>query len=456
MQSHRSNEEMKTSKSHLKWPLNLEKLLDKNQLKTFSKLFQNTNDFIFFSIMGDEGLPGSVIEVNDTTCSKLGYTREEFLALPPEKLGSHMDNSSAEKVKNQLLQEEPVFFEMIFFAKSGMPIPVEVNASIFILEGQNLVLSVARDITECKKIEKKLMENNKELTKAMDELKHTQQQLLQQEKLAAIGQLAAGVAHEVNNPLGYIYSNFETSRNYFDSYKKVLDAYRSCISSFHHAPREKLKTEIDQIKNLEEKIDLDFIGRDLEELFEDIEDGLERISEIVMSLKTFSRVDQNTRLEAYSLNEGIKNVLLVARNEIKHHARVVEVLSDIPVIQVLGNQINQVLLNVTLNALYAIKEKKSDALGLITVSSRWSKEYIICQIEDNGIGIEDVYKNRIFDPFFTTKPTGQGTGLGLSIAYDIIVNKNGGEIIVDSTPGVGTKFTIKLPIEPMKRKLVKK
>ncbi|MFZ5944958.1 MAG: sensor histidine kinase [Bacillota bacterium] len=290
--------------------------------------------------------------------------------------------------------------------------------------------------------------SEEEAKATLDQLRKTQEQLIQQEKLAGIGQLAAGVAHEINNPLGYISSNFETSRDYFNYYKKTLQTYRNFIHFLPHISAKKLDAKIQEIKELEED-QLDFISSDLEDLFNDIEDGLKRISEIVMGLKTFSRVEQNDQFEDYDLNSGIRNTLLIARNEIKHHARVVEILGDIPMIQAKGSQINQVLLNIILNAAYAVKDK-SENLGAIIVSTERLNDYVRCEIEDNGSGIEEKNISKIFDPFFTTKPIGRGTGLGLSIAYDIVVNKHGGEISVESEAGGYTKFIIKLPIKQLK------
>ena len=294
---------------------------------------------------------------------------------------------------------------------------------------------------------KKMMDSNKELKLALDELKVMQKQLIQQEKLAAIGQLAAGVAHEINNPLGYIHSNVETSRVYFNKYRQMFDYYKEFIDSLSSIPSDELKLKIKGIKSLEKKSGLDFISKDSEELCDDVEDGLKKISEIVTSLKTFSRVDQSEELERYDLNKSIKNTLLMARNEIKYHARVVEILDDVPFIRVMGNKVDQVLLNLILNAVHGVKAREIDGLGLIIVSSYVENGYILCKIEDNGIGIEEDNIKRIFDPFFTTKVTGEGTGLGLSIAYDIIVNKCGGELLVESIPEVKTIFTIKLPIK---------
>lgn len=292
-----------------------------------------------------------------------------------------------------------------------------------------------------------MMDSNKELKLALDELKIMQEQLVQQEKLAAIGQLAAGVAHEINNPLGYIHSNVETSRVYFNKYREMFIHYKEFINSLSTIPSEELKLKTKGIKTLEEKSGLDFISADSGELCDDVEDGLKKISEIVAGLKTFSRVDQSRELERYDLNKSIKNTLIMARNEIKYHARVVEKLDAVPFIRVMGNKVDQVLLNLILNAVHAIKARERDDLGLIVVSTRVSNGYILCEIEDNGIGIEEENIKRIFDPFFTTKVIGEGTGLGLSIAYDIIVNKCGGQLLVESRPEVKTIFTIKLPIE---------
>ncbi|OCZ49600.1 ATP-binding protein [Dehalobacter sp. TeCB1] len=289
--------------------------------------------------------------------------------------------------------------------------------------------------------------SDEELKNTISRLNRTQEQLVQQEKLAVIGQLAAGVAHEINNPLGYISSNFETSRLYFDQYTNMISAYHSFLEKLPPSERDRLAPQIENLRKLEETSNLKHISTDLEDLFYDIEDGLKRISEIVAGLKTFSRADQGNEFEDYDLNNGLRNTLLVARNEIKHHARVIELFGELPLIQAKGNQVNQVLLNIVLNAVYAIKAKKPETLGSIMVSTEVAGDFVQCQIEDNGTGIHKENLKEIFNPFFTTKPVGQGTGLGLSIAYDIVVNTHGGQISVQSTPGVSTRFMIQLPIK---------
>ncbi len=299
-------------------------------------------------------------------------------------------------------------------------------------------------ISRNKLIEKKLMENNSILIQTLEQLEKTQERLVQQEKLVAIGQLAAGVAHEINNPLGFIYSNFETSIKYFNQYKEIIKVYREFIN--YLKPYADLKEKIEDIENLEQKYGIEFISSDSEELFNDIEDGLKRISEIVKGLKTFSRVGLKEKFDNYDLNDGIKNTIIIARSAMKYYVNHIESLGKIPYIKAKGSEINQVLLNIILNAIYAVKSKNDNKLGTITISTDVIDDFVKCEIEDNGVGIDNDSINKIFNPFFTTKPIGQGTGLGLSIAYDIVVNKHHGKLWVESKLGIGTKFIIMLPI----------
>ena len=299
--------------------------------------------------------------------------------------------------------------------------------------------------------ENQLIKYNNQLQKALEDLQHAKDQLVQQEKLVGIGQLAAGVAHEINNPLGYICSNIETSKQYFTKYNKMFNSYKSFIDKIPNLSPEEMDLKIREIKSLENKSNIDYISEDLEDIFHDVEDGLDRISEIVLSLRTFSRIDQTLEMEEYDLIKGIENTLLIAQSEIKHHARVIREFEDIPNFNAFGNQINQILLNIILNSLYAIKAKTLTELGLIIIRVYQKEDYIICEIEDNGIGVDEIDINKIFNPFFTTKPIGKGTGLGLSIAYDIIVNKHGGRLLVESIPMESTKFTIKLPLDPLNK-----
>jgi len=402
---------------------------------------------IFVSGITEDGKPGPIIEVNDTACRMLGYKRKELLS---RRLSELVENIAADNMANlagRLLNGEDVSCEMVFSAKSGERIYTDTRARIFEYGSLKVILTVARDITKQKLTEKKLTEKNDQLTKTLRKLEHAREQLIYSEKLACIGQLAAGVAHEINNPLGFICSNMEITRKNFGDFREILSAYRDFALLVPDLSAEDIIEKIRRLKALESEKDLDFMLKDQGDMFDDIEDGLERISEIVTGLRAFARQGLENVFEEYDLNKGMHNALLLARNDIKYHADVKLDLGEIPLIQAISSRIDQVLLNIILNASSAIKEKKMEKPGLITITTDTENGFVKCRIEDNGIGIEKKNIGKIFDPFFTTKPPGQGTGLGLSIAYDIVVNQHGGQILVESMPMMGTCFTILLPVD---------
>lgn len=276
-------------------------------------------------------------------------------------------------------------------------------------------------------------------------LKRTQSQLIQKEKMAGIGQLAAGVAHEMNNPLGFVTSNFNMLGEYVKRLIDLITAYRNFIEGMSGEVDTEIREAILELQQLEKQKKLDFLLEDLDPLFSESKDGLARVGEIIKALRIFSRVDVANQYEEYDLNTGVETTLVVARNEIKYVADVVNHFQEIPTAKAIGGQINQVLLNLLVNGAQAIKSAKMDEKGIIKVETFFDGEYIGCSITNNGPVIPQEIRDRIFEPFFTTKAIGEGTGLGLSISYDIIVNQHGGKISFVSTPDEGTTFTIKLP-----------
>ena len=290
-----------------------------------------------------------------------------------------------------------------------------------------------------------LRKKNSELEIAYKELQNAQSQVIHQEKMASIGQLAAGVAHEINNPLGFVTSNFETLQKYVLRLVEVIKALRSFRADVPVLESILLQQKAEEIEVLEKQAKLEYVLQDMNGIFLETQEGLKRVGDIVKALRVFSRVDQQGKLEEYDLNEGIRNCLIVSRNEIKFVAEVKEELLNIPLVSAIGGQINQVLLNIILNAAYAIKEKGMEGLGIISIRTYFEDQSVYCLISDNGKGMPANIKKDIFNPFFTTKPVGQGTGLGLSISYDIIVNKHHGDISVESVEGEGTTFTLRLP-----------
>jgi signal transduction histidine kinase len=302
------------------------------------------------------------------------------------------------------------------------------------------------DITNINIFNKTLKPESIKLEEIAKQLEATKQKLIEEDKMASIGQLSAGIAHEINNPLGFVLSNFETLKKYIDRFKRTIFSYREFKSTLLSTKADNYCNYIELINKIEDEKNLDFILEDLNELFNDTEDGLERVRKIVLALRTFSRQDQDGVFEQYDLNSGIETTLLIAKNEIKYTAVIDKDLGNIPLINANSGQINQVFLNIIINACHAIKDKHSNSLGLIKIKTFCDDTYVYCCIEDNGTGIAKENLQNIFNAFFTTKPLGIGTGLGLSISYDIIKNKHHGDIILESKQNEYTIMTIKLPL----------
>ncbi len=302
-------------------------------------------------------------------------------------------------------------------------------------------------IAKRKTVEAKLAQQTAEIQETLEKLKATQDQLIQREKLAGIGQLAAGVAHEINNPLGFITSNISSLELYVNNFVSLLNMYKKLGSAIANGNDEEVQSLIKEIAAYEAEKSIDYMLGDLGELFADVNEGLGRVSKIVKSLRVFSWIKPEIVYETYNLNQGIEDSLLIAQNEIKYYARVEKCLADIPEILARGSEVDQVLLNIIINAVHAIKARDSENLGLIKITTSSDDKFVYCRIEDNGTGITEENLKNIFNPFFTTKTVGEGTGLGLSVSYDIIVNQHHGAIQVDSIVDKRTAFTIKLPIE---------
>jgi signal transduction histidine kinase len=310
------------------------------------------------------------------------------------------------------------------------------------------VIEIANDITD-----RKITETFNEYTRkkaAEHELQQIQSQLVQSEKLASIGQLAAGVAHEMNTPVGFVACNFETLEGYMEKILTLLDIYDQLAQRVESSDKDHRLRTLAKIKELKEKMRFDFILKDLAGLFEDSKEGLERVTKIIQNLRDFSRVDQAGDLARYNINDGITATLTVARNEIKYRAEVKTEFGNASEIFCNPGQINQVFLNILVNAAQAIESQEREGTGHISITTYEADGYVVCEIQDDGPGIPPDKLRKVFDPFFTTKPAGKGTGLGLSVSYDIIVNKHKGQLSVESKEGQGTKFTIKLPTAPVR------
>lgn len=272
------------------------------------------------------------------------------------------------------------------------------------------------------------------LQHAFDELKRTQDQLVQSEKMASIGQLAAGVAHEINNPIGYLHSNLNTLGQYVEDVLRVVKTYEAALPSVTDPIP---KAAIDQ---LTKETDFHFVLEDIPKLLAESQEGVQRVRKIVQDLKDFAHAGENEDWQWVDLRHGLSRTLNIVHNELKYKAEVQQSYEDIPEIRCLPGQLNQVFMNLLVNASHAI-----DTNGMVRVSARQKGENILVEISDTGCGIPSDVIGRIFEPFFTTKPVGKGTGLGLSISYGI-VKKHGGRIEVESEVGRGTTFRVVLPV----------
>lgn len=288
-----------------------------------------------------------------------------------------------------------------------------------------------------------------QFSQTLKQLRQNQAQIIQTEKMASLGQLVAGVAHEINNPVNFIYGNLPHATEYAQDLMHLLQLYRQ---HYPH-PASEIATAI-------ETIDLDFLAEDLPKLLTSMRAGAERIQKIVLSLRNFSRLDE-AEMKVVDIHEGIESTLMILQNRLKakpNHLgiQVIREYENLPLVECYAGQINQVLMNILNNAIDALEERdqqrslndqEAQPSTIRIKTSALSNHQIAIQILDNGCGIPEQVQQRIFDPFFTTKPVGKGMGLGMSISYQIVTEKHGGQLYYHSTPEQGTEFVIQIPIQ---------
>ena len=424
---------------------------------------------------------GKLIYANPAMERLTGFTCEELLAMEFWEIAHPDSPDSREQLRARgeaRLRGEAVagHLEYHINTKSGVVVWIENSAAMTEYQGAPAVLATYVDITERKHAEEalqnthnnleqlvlqrtaqlaqanlnlkedmqrreqaeaKLLRRNAELADLNARLGEAQGQLLQSEKMASIGQLAAGVAHEINNPIGYVQTNMGSLESYLGDLFRILDAYAGAD--------EALPADLQacvEVQRLKAELDLDFLREDIPKLMAESRDGITRVSKIVQDLKDFSHVDSNQEWKWADLHQGLDSTLNVASNEIKYKADVVKEYGTLPQVECLPSELNQVFLNLLVNAAHAIADGER---GTITLRSGCDDKQVWVEVTDTGSGIAPENLKRIFDPFFTTKPIGKGTGLGLSLSYGI-VKKHGGSIEVDSELGKGSTFRVILPI----------
>jgi signal transduction histidine kinase len=315
--------------------------------------------------------------------------------------------------------------------KGDMPsVAVKSSGAVETKELGNIFNNMIRSIRETANEKEKY---SRKLENAYNDLKASQEQIIKQEKMASIGQLAAGVAHEINNPIGFISSNLGTLEKYVGKFTDFIQIQSEVIASIENI------SSLEALEKKRKKLKLDYIINDVKELINESLDGSERVKLIVKNLKTFSRQDES-EYRAADINDCIKSTLNIVWNELKYKATVHNEYGEMPPTKCYPQRLNQVFMNLLVNAAHAIENK-----GDISIKT-WNRDgSIYASISDTGRGISEDKIKKIFEAFYTTKPSGEGTGLGLSISHEIMDQHNG-EIIVKSKEGKGTTFTLKIPV----------
>ncbi|MBU0768102.1 MAG: GHKL domain-containing protein [Proteobacteria bacterium] len=361
-----------------------------------------------------------------------------------------------EKEYNQTLKELQVTSDNLFWQSQELKArneEFEAYADLLLIQKYELEKKTAdiievnkklyTEIAKRKQIEKALRSSKNKLEQTLTKLAETQTYMIQSEKMASIGQLAAGVAHEINNPTGFVSSNLKTLSDYIQDISSLSKEYRKLISELkkdrdgggHH----EISGQVKRIETLEEEVDFDFVLKDVFELIDESKEGTERIKKIVQDLKDFAHPGEDKPKFA-DINQNMDSTVNVVWNELKYKADVTKDYGDLPQIQCYPQLLNQVFVNLLVNAAQAIDDR-----GEIRIKTRADNGYVEIRISDTGTGIPKENLPKIFDPFYTTKDVGKGTGLGLNVAYNII-KKHHGKIDVESEVSKGTTFTIRIPI----------
>jgi PAS domain S-box-containing protein len=380
------------------------------------------------------------VRANPAACVMFGYTEAEFLTKgvgdihPTEHLSMVVGHFVAQAEGREVIAES-----LPCLHKNGTVFYADIGANSIVYNNRPCQVGFFRDVTKRKQAEEALARNMVQLADMNRRLQENQIQLIQSEKMASFGQLAAGVAHEINNPVGFVMSNLGALQGYVAIFKKLLDFYDQLVVALHAGNIPQQETLLREIEKIRSEEELSFILKDVDELLKESYNGAERVKDIVQNLTRFVRLDEAKMKEA-DINDGIEVTLKVIGNELKYKCQVHKKLEPLPPLLCYPSQLNQVFLNLLVNAAQAISEK-----GDIFIETRATDKEIIIRIADTGRGIAPEHIPKLFTPFFTTKPAGKGTGLGLSISQGII-QKHHGFIHAESELGKGATFTIHLPV----------
>jgi two-component system, NtrC family, sensor kinase len=392
----------------------------------------------------------------------------ELLQQAVEERTSELQQAN-KQLRNEVIERKKAETELRI-ARDNLKVEVEERTA----ELTQANLKLKEDIEERNRVEialrqseSQLQEQTNKLQQALQEVHTYQSKLIQTEKMSSLGQMVAGVAHEINNPINFIYGNIAYANQYVQDIMRLLELYQNCYQE-----------PVPEIQKAILDIDLNFVKNDLPKLINSMKVGADRIRDLVVSLRNFSRLDE-AEMKSVNLHEGIDSTILILQNQIKatpihSEIEIVKKYGDLPQIECYPGQLNQVFMNLIANAIDALEDTRrinlqvtkgdlqqlnsSPIIAITTEIKELKNEektypsssvntHVVIRISDNGSGMNESVREHLFDPFFTTKPVGKGTGLGLSISYQIVVKKHGGDIWCNSTPGKGTEFVVEIPIQ---------
>jgi PAS domain S-box-containing protein len=419
--------------------------LIENEAK-FRRLVEDAND-----IIATWELDGTITYLSPSFQTFLGHEITDWIGQSFEPL-VHPDDLSVCVIGNQQVAEtgeKRAGIEFRHQHQQGHWVWIAINISPIKDETGRVVAfqGILRDVSDRKAAEMTLRDYADRLQQTLRELQRTQAQMLQSEKMSSLGQLVAGIAHEINNPVNFIHGNVSHVRTYAQELLELIRLYQQTYPQ-----------PDDAIAHKTDDIDFQFLNEDLPKLLQSMQVGTERIREIVKSLRLFSRLDE-AEVKPVDIHDGIDSTLMILQNRLKSKVdrpeiQIIKKYGTLPEVECFAGQLNQVFMNILANAIDALESAWNDAYRLsgneqliITISTERQGDRIVIRFSDNGVGIPETIQNQIFDPFFTTKPVGCGTGMGMSISYQIVTEKHGGQISCHSTLGQGTEFVIQIPVQ---------
>ena len=390
-----------------------------------------------FVILNKEGI---ITYANRRLCEMMGYSCSELIAHPTTDF---LDKTNIENMQKHVTsrsegRNKP--YEVEWLKKNGEVLPTIVSPMPLFNENGEFSGNVAvlTDVTQLKRIEKELIEKNRQLEEALRRASEMQEHLILAEKMASLGQVTAGIAHEIKNPLAFMKGNVNPLQRDFQQILQVLEKYESTVSAQDLQPR------FSEIESFKDEVDFQVLVKEVNNLLEGMREGADRITQIVRSLGYFSKSGEE-ELSLSDVHQGIDSTLMLLSGETGDRIGIQKEYGDLPEIECYPGKLNQVFMNLLSNAIQAIHGQ-----GKIVIKTARDGDNIRISIKDSGRGMPSEVQDRIFEPFFTTKELGQGSGLGLSISYNIIA-QHSGKIMVNSEPGIGTEFIISLPEKQSKK-----